>query len=247
MVLIPAEQAAQAFPVALQMPGQEFPATVQTQGSATSRLDSDMSAILHSLEFKDDREKWARYEQALQRFLSLKNLQGRPIATTTTTKSENSGGEDDERRQADVNKLVLKIPKTYRGKGKKLLNFILNSSQIDWESEGRVKIDGSVIPGSNIVELVKDVVKPKRNKKDDPPLGRAQFVDALKRVKVPPDAIGNKSFWRDQNSEPINFNDLAASPHTTEILSSTIRESPEERKNIQKSANDSQKRKWMMW
>lgn len=40
-----------------------------------------------------------------------------------------------------------------------------------------------------------------------------------------------KSFWRDENSEPINFNDLATSPHTTKVLSSTIRESSEETKN----------------
>lgn len=248
MVLIPAEQAAQAFPVALQMPGQEFPATVQTQGTGTSRLDSDMSAILHSLEFKNDREKWQRYEQALQRFLSLKHLQDRPVATPekNATKSKNSDqDEEHERKQSDVNKLVQTLPKSYRVKGRKLLNFCLNSSQIDWEPEGRVKIDGSVIPGSNIVELVKDAVKPRRGKKVDAPVGRAQFVGTLKRVKVPTEAIGNKSFWRDDN-DVLNSSDLEVTPRTSKILSSSIYESPSG--TIQSGKGiENPKRTWIPW
>ena len=134
MVLVPAEQAAQAFSTALQMPGQEFPATVQTQGTTTSRLDSDMSAILHSLEFKDDREKWQRYEQALQRFLSLKHLQGRPVSETLTiTKSKKH---EDEKNMMDVEKIVQKIPKTYRGKGRKLLDFSFQNDLLPMASGG---------------------------------------------------------------------------------------------------------------
>ena len=109
-----------------------------------------------------------------------------------------------------------------------------------------MKIDGSVIPGSNIVKLVRDVVRPKRGKRDDPPVGRAQFIGALKRVKVPPDAVGNKSFWRDDDKEIVNSSELAISPHASKILSSTFRESPEEAKTKRDTTN-SPKRKGVPW
>ena len=66
----------------------------------------------------------------MQRFLSFKHLHDRPGAVAAAEidiKSERLGKEEEERKQEDVNRLVQKISKTYRGRGNKLLNFILIS------------------------------------------------------------------------------------------------------------------------
>ena len=47
-------------------------ATMQTPGTPTSRLDKEMSKIINSTLIQDDREKYAMYQQALERFMYYK-------------------------------------------------------------------------------------------------------------------------------------------------------------------------------
>ena len=41
-------------------------------GTPTSRLDKEMSKIINSSSIQDDREKYAMYQQALERFMYYK-------------------------------------------------------------------------------------------------------------------------------------------------------------------------------
>ncbi|KAH9629435.1 hypothetical protein HF086_013349 [Spodoptera exigua] len=81
------------------------------------------------------------------------------------------------------------IPKTYNKKGESLLNLIgISKSKIRWDNEGTVIIDNEKIPGSNIVDLINDSLRPL--KKSDP-VGWDRFAKALKDIKVPLTYIGN--------------------------------------------------------
>lgn len=81
------------------------------------------------------------------------------------------------------------IPKTYNKKGESLLNLIgASKSKIRWDNEGTVIIDNEKIPGSNIVDLINDSLRPL--KKSDP-IGWDRFAKALKDIKVPLTYIGN--------------------------------------------------------
>lgn len=81
------------------------------------------------------------------------------------------------------------IPKTYNKKGELLLNLVETSkSKINWDNEGTVIIDNEKIPGSNIVDLINDSLRPL--KRSDP-IGWDRFAKALKDIKVPLTYIGN--------------------------------------------------------
>lgn len=81
------------------------------------------------------------------------------------------------------------IPKSYNKKGQLLLNLVgTNKSKIHWDNEGTVIIDNEKIPGSNIVDLINDSLRPL--KRSDP-IGWDRFAKALKDIKVPLTYIGN--------------------------------------------------------
>ena len=63
-----------------------------------------------------------------------------------------------------------------------------SKNKISWEDDGTVVIDNEKIPGSNIVDLVNDLLRPlKRNE----PIGWENFAKALKDIKIPLTYIGN--------------------------------------------------------
>ena len=52
---------------------QEFKSS-QTPGTSSKRLDAEMSDVLNSDIYENDREKWNSFQQVLSRFLALKNI-----------------------------------------------------------------------------------------------------------------------------------------------------------------------------
>ncbi|KAH9645925.1 hypothetical protein HF086_011387 [Spodoptera exigua] len=85
--------------------------------------------------------------------------------------------------------IISLIPKTYNKKGESLLNLIgISKSKLRWDNEGTVIIDNEKNPGSNIVDLINDSLRPL--KKSDP-VGWDRFAKALKDIKVPLTYIGN--------------------------------------------------------
>lgn len=90
-----------------------------------------------------------------------------------------------------TSKVLELIPKSYIKKGQLLLGSILGSNdKILWDDEGTVIIDNQIIPGSNIVDLVNDSLRPLQ--RSSSPIGWERFHSALKDIKVPLSYIGNK-------------------------------------------------------
>lgn len=52
----------------------ETHATVQTPGNAQSRLDSELSGILHSKSFQNESEKWLAYQGILEKYLQNRGV-----------------------------------------------------------------------------------------------------------------------------------------------------------------------------
>ncbi|CAK1578196.1 unnamed protein product [Parnassius mnemosyne] len=97
--------------------------------------------------------------------------------------------ENDENPLYTPAQILSLIPKTYHKKGQLLLNLVETSkSKIHWDNEGTVIIDSEKIPGSNIVDLINDSLRPL--KRSDP-VGWVRFAEALKDIKVPLTYIGN--------------------------------------------------------
>lgn len=179
-----------------------------------SLLDDEMQKILNSN--IEDREKWAKYSQILQRYLHFANAERQPITLPLVTDDVDMVSNKMNEKGENVNDMLVSksltldedviaeksnplkytpnymfkyIPKTYKKKGELLLSSILeNENIIKWDSYGRVTIDSKPIPFSNIVDLINDVLRPLKRPK---PLGWEKFASTLKQINVPRSCIGN--------------------------------------------------------
>lgn len=67
-----------------------FHSTVQTPGNASTRLDRQMSDVMSSESFANEREKWLEYQRVLEQFLRSKNAKKSVAPTTTTTSNDDA-------------------------------------------------------------------------------------------------------------------------------------------------------------
>ena len=80
----------------------------------------------------------------------------------------------------DIENVVSSFPKNLKSRARSLLTYISHS--VTWNEKGDVRIEGVVIPGSNIVDLIKVQLKDYR---DLHPIGLDKFSDILKDINVP--------------------------------------------------------------
>ena len=210
MVLIPEEKVAQLTHLSNDR-------TIQTPGTALSRLDEEMLEILNSNKFADEREKCKVYLQALQRYLYFVEEAKRNIPTKTTNTSIDAVYKTTQSRYSEdeeVNKpgkdclddlfILDSVPLKYRPKARLLLNHMhFNASnRLTWDKYGVISIDSVKINESNIVDLINDAM---RARKVPNPVGRQHFATFMRSVKVPREFIGNQNFWL---NSPVNNNML---------------------------------------
>ncbi|CAH2084390.1 unnamed protein product [Euphydryas editha] len=85
--------------------------------------------------------------------------------------------------------LLRLIPKTYKRNAEILIQSILqNPEKIKWDDHGLVSIDNNLIPNSNIIDLVNDVL---RQLKKPKPVAWQEFAQSLYSIGVPSHCIGN--------------------------------------------------------
>ena len=64
---------------------------------------------------------------------------------------------------------------------------------IAWSEKGELKYKGETVRGSNVVDLVNDVL---RKRKYFNPQGWETFGEALREANVPQDLIGQEDRWK---------------------------------------------------
>ena len=64
---------------------------------------------------------------------------------------------------------------------------------VTWDDRGKITIDGSIVKGGNIVDLINDAV---RNRKQTLSNGYGQFVQALRKANIPREFIVNDKIWK---------------------------------------------------
>ena len=133
-----------------QLKQKEIKSTTHTpaEKKILSEIDIKMQEILNSN--KSDNEKIKLYNQALQKSrVFLKKSQSKPKQVFM---------KDDKKFSESA--LLTKFRK--RAKAKKVLQNIKKQKALDYDSEGRLILDGRVIPGSNLDNLLQSALK-KRN------------------------------------------------------------------------------------
>ena len=84
--------------------------------------------------------------------------------------------------------VIATLPKTFRSKGSALIDF-LKLHGIRWDRDHRLVIEDSVVPNSNFTDLIHDMLRYRES--IAPPPGFQQLCNALRRVNISRELIGN--------------------------------------------------------
>ena len=85
------------------------------------------------------------------------------------------------------------VPKTMKAKVQLLLKKMKTSPDISWNEKEELKYKGGTVQGSNVVDLVNDVLS---KRKYFNPQGCETFGEALREANVSQDLIGHEDRWR---------------------------------------------------
>lgn len=163
---------------------QQYLPSSQTPGTPITRADAELTNILNSDEGKDDSEKLKLYNEALRRFLFFVT---KPVSIPEDPQTTSSG--------LEIEAILNGVPKTYRALATGLLNHIQRNDsgqRLKWDNQGRVTLDGNLIKGGHIVDLVNDALRHRKTKKST---GRKDFARFLYELNTPREFVGNSSFW----------------------------------------------------
>ena len=173
-------------------------------------LDRDMKNILekNDLSFTD---KANHYQQTLHQYLHrAREYKNKPIGSVTIKRSEspthpdqpvgdgqpptNIEEEEEEEEAVGGEDIAEYVPKAYKSKAQRLLRRLKTHPNFSWNQRGEITWDGQVVPKTNLVDLVNDVLR--KRKLFSPATGWETFAAALRDVNVPRELVGNPDRWR---------------------------------------------------
>jgi hypothetical protein len=146
-------------------------------------LDKKMQTILEREDLSAD-ERLKLYDQSFTRYLNVYD-DYRPIPVAIAPEPVKQDLIDDE--------ILESVSKTMKAKAQLLLKKMKSSPDISWNEKGELKYKGEIVQGSNMVDLVNDVL---RKRKYFNPQGWETFGEALPEANVPQDLIGHEDRWR---------------------------------------------------
>ena len=150
--------------------------------SATASLQRDLSSVMAN-EDLSEAEKSQLYGQTLHKF---KTAHQKALKETSLFSPSDPSS-------SKMNQLVIdSVPSTMKRKAQLLVSLLKNNPNVSWEDDGTVKLYGKSIPGSNIIDLVNDVI---RHRKGSEPTGWQAFAEGLRDMNIPQDVIGNRERW----------------------------------------------------
>lgn len=167
-----------------------------------SALDQEMKAILENADIPHS-EKATRYHQVLQRYLTLgAQFRHRPLGKVEITGppslgnvSEGSAGPTAPQVEDKIEKRVLaSVPKTMEKKARLLLEHVKDVPDLSWDERGQLIYKGSTIPGSNMADLINDMLRARKRASD--PKGWEYFAAGLKDSNISRELVGHAGRWR---------------------------------------------------
>ena len=135
-------------------------------------------------------EKLLQYEQQQQKGLASQDRQ---------KEHDVPSEQGEEKKELSDDIIVRGIPKTMRTRAIALLERLkARPDVISWDDMGQVKIDGVLIPKSNISDLVSSAM---RSRKYFDPVASREFFDVLSTLNVPKDLVRNEEGWKGVTQE----------------------------------------------
>jgi hypothetical protein len=145
-------------------------------------LDQEMQTIFNQTNLSGV-EKVERYNQVLQRYLEYHEHLKTPVPPPS-----------EEPQLPNLhNEIMNTVPTTMKRKAETLLERIQHHPNASWNNRGEFVYNGNVVAGSNIVDLINDMM---RHRKSFEPVGWQSFAEALCESNVPQVLVGNHERWR---------------------------------------------------
>ena len=169
-------------------------------------LERGLKSILERDDLPEDR-KVDLYSHYLQQYLTMKKKQTatyrRPtevVLTNPTRESPPPPSRDETSPDPLENEIVESVPLNLRRQATLLVKRIKENPSMGWNEKGELMVDGSPIGGSNIVDLVNDVLRSR--KKATPPKGWENFARKLGEANVPAELVRNPNRLRYMREPP---------------------------------------------
>ena len=133
------------------------------------------------------------YAQQLQRVNQLKNQVFRPetspiqmiTQTERTMTSESHSATPSQQLNATDKQIIDSVLKTMQNRAKLLIQKLKDHSDvISWNDDGQLVLEGSIVPNSNIVDLVNDVMRKRKG-------FNPEHSNAFTKINVPEDYLRN--------------------------------------------------------
>ena len=148
-------------------------------------------------------DKANAYQQALWGFLNrFDQYKDRPLGRVQLTQGtkaykEPEVEEPEPEEAVAVNSVeqdvVASAPQFMKNKATRLLQRLKSDPEVKWNDRGEFEYRGQLIKNSNLTDLVNDVLRDRKRKRE--PRGWETFAEALQRLNVPQDLIGNPARW----------------------------------------------------
>ena len=149
-------------------------------------LDAEMTSILDRPDI-DVSEKVRLYNQPLLRYNDMTKTHAKKPTLVVVVNDEKVGNEDNNDEENDaLCEIVATMPKSLQLKAR-MLTARLNK-MVDWNDRGELLHEGVAIPGSNITDLVHELV---RRRKTFEPVGWQQLAGQLRGSNIPMNLVGN--------------------------------------------------------
>lgn len=161
-----------------------------------TEIDSDMQELLQRQDIPID-EKAKLYDQNLQRYLNFYDKRmSKPVRVSVAQPATPANEEkedkpmpekDDDEIESDI---VDSVPTTMKSRARQLVKKLkANKDIIGWNDQGQMLYKGRPVPGTNIVDLVNDSL---RQRKNFNPEGWELFSKALGHLNVPEGVVRNE-------------------------------------------------------
>ena len=161
---------------------------------ALHTLDAQMQDILKRPDLPED-TRVKLYNQTLQRYLNYHEQEAsKPLSVEIIQVPHTSGETKTSITDADQieQEILESVPKTMKKKAQLLVSKIKMNPDMKWNERGELVYKESVVPNTNMVDLVNDAL---RRRKTFQPEGWKRFAQGLKEMNVPQDLIGHRERW----------------------------------------------------
>lgn len=191
---------------------QTVPPTVKTAAS----LDEEINTILKRQDMTDY-DKAKLYSEILQKYLTVKEkifpTAIPPTSTSVISESIQESNKSTQGGQYNDASIIQTVPKKYQSRAANMIRFLRQQNNIQWDDKGRVLYKDEIIPESNIIDLINDQM---RSRKNINPVGFQVFSKALKEMNVPTELIGNKNRYTTTTkviSSPVHKQHIRQHPY----------------------------------